>query len=126
MRPPLSALAAALVLLGSGGCGGGDGEPSTQCKAETENAARAAVVAAAYEEGRIGTQAEVDASFPGDESLFDEDGNMLLYEDISGLTRARFDEWVTSGGYIRGEVQRDMLAAQEQVRGGRLARLLAG
>ena len=51
MRPPLSALAAALVLLGSGGCGGGDGEPSTQCKAETENAARAAVVAAAYEEG---------------------------------------------------------------------------
>ena len=116
MRPPLSALAAALVLLGSGGCGGGDGEPSTQCKAETENAARAAVVAAAYEEGRIGTQAEVDASFPGDESLFDEDGNMLLYEDLSGLTRARFDEWVTSGGYIRGEVQRDMLAAQEQVR----------
>ena len=73
------------------------------------------MVAAAYEEGRIGTQAEVDASFPGDKSLFDDDGNMLLYEDLSGLTRARFDEWVASGGYIRGEVQLDALAAQEQV-----------
>ena len=116
MRPRLGAVAAMLVLIGFAGCGGDDGEPSAQCKAETENAARAAVIAAAYEEGRIGTRAQVDAAFPGDESLFDEDGNMLLYEDLSGLTRARFDEWVSSGGYIRGEVQRDALAAQEQVR----------
>ena len=48
----------------------------------------------------------MDASFPGDESLFDEDGNMLLYEDILGPDAGWFDEWVTSGGYIRGEVQR--------------------
>ena len=121
MRPRLGAAAAmAVVLLSAGllsaGCGGDDGEPSAECKAETENAARAAVIAAAYEEGRIGTQAEVDASFPGDESLFDDDGNMLLYDDLDGLTRARFDEWVANGSYIRGDVQQDAVAAQEQVR----------
>jgi hypothetical protein len=113
VRPPLSALAAALVLLGSGGCGGG-GEPSNQCKAETENAARAAVIAAAYEEGRIGTRAEVDASFPGDESLFDAEGNMRSYDELEGITRARFDEWA-SGPAIPGDVQLEAAAAKSQV-----------
>jgi hypothetical protein len=115
VRPRLGAAAAIALVLCSAGCGGDEGEPSAQCKAETENAARAAVIAAAYEEGKIGTQAEVDAAFPGDESLFDEDGNMLLYDDLHGLTRARFDEWVANGAYIRGEVQLDANQAMEQV-----------
>jgi hypothetical protein len=116
VRPRLGAAAVIVLVLCSAGCGGDEGEPSTQCKAETENAARAAVIAAAYEEGRIGTQAEVDAAFPGDQTLFDDDGNMIPYDELKGLTQSRFDEWVANGAYIRGEVQRDAFAAQDQVR----------
>lgn len=116
VRRAAVAVVAMLALLVSAGCGGGDGEPSTQCKAETENAARAAVIAEAYEQGRIGTKAEVDAAFPGDESLFDADGHMLEYSALKGITRARFDEWVANGAYIRGDVQLEADLAMKQVR----------
>jgi hypothetical protein len=117
VRWAVAAVVAMLALFVSAGCGGGeDGEPSTQCKAETENAARAAVIAEAYEQGRIGTKAQVDAAFPGDQSLFDADGHMLQYSELKGIMAARFDEWVANGPYIHGEVQREAFAAQEQVR----------
>ena len=113
----MGAFASVLVLVASAGCGGeDDAEARTRCQIESENAARAAVVAAAYEEGRLGTQAEVDADFPGDESIFDSEGNMLLYDDLEGLTRARFDEWAVGGRSVRGEVQVEAAAAKEQVR----------
>jgi hypothetical protein len=115
VREAVGAFVAMLVLLVSSGCGG-DEEPSAQCKAETENAARAAVIAEAYEQGRIGTKAEVDAAFPGDESLFDADGHMIPYSELKGITAARFDEWVANGAYIRGQVQQESFAASEQVR----------
>ena len=105
------------VLLVSFGCGGdGDAEASAQCKAESENTARAAVIAEAYEQGRIGTTAEVDAAFPGDATLFDADEHMIPYDELEGVTRARFDEWAANGPYIHGEVQLEAFAAQEQVR----------
>ena len=116
MRQALGAFASVLALVASAGCGGeNDAEGRTRCQIESENAARAAVIAAAYEEGRLGTQAEVEADFPGDESIFDSDGNMLLYDDLEGITRARFDEWAAGGRSVRGEVQLEAAIAKEQV-----------
>jgi predicted transcriptional regulator len=62
VRVAAPAVAAMLVLVVSSGCGG-DAEATAQCKAESENNARAAVIAEAYEQGRIGTTAEVVADW---------------------------------------------------------------
>lgn len=117
MRPVLGAFATVLLLVASAGCGGDDdAEARARCQIESENAARAAVIAQAFEEGRLGTRAEVDADFPGDQSIFDADGRMIPYDELEGITRARFDEWAASGRSVRGDVQLEAAAAKEQVR----------
>jgi len=115
----VSVAAAALALL-TGGCGG-DGEPSEAyrvCQLQTENTARADAVRFAYEQGRLGTQAELDADFPGDQSIFDDEGSMLTYEGLGalrGLTQARFNEWVATDDYLAGPVQLEASAAKDRV-----------
>lgn len=115
----VAAAAVALALL-AGGCGGDD-EPSEAykvCQIQTENAARADAVRLAYEQDRLGTQAEIDADFPGDQSIFDADGKMLTYEELGalgGLTQARFNEWVGSDDYLPGPVQVEAAAAKNRV-----------
>lgn len=104
------------MLLAAAGCG--DDEPSAAyraCRAETENAARAEVVRIAYEQGRIGTRAEIEADLPAAKEFFDAEGNMLRYEELDGITRSRFDRWVANDDYLAGPVQREAFAAQDRV-----------
>lgn len=118
MTRSLAVAGAALTLLVMSACGGG-GEPSAEyrrCQAETQNSARAEVVRLAYEQGRLGTQAEIEADFPGGGGqIFDEEGRMIPYEELQGLAKARFDEWVATDDYLAGPVQREAFAAHERV-----------
>lgn len=114
---PLVLVAAALVLLAAG-CGGSDGPSDAyrNCQRGAENAARADALRIAYEQGRLGTQAEVSADFPGGgEQIFDEEGRMIPYEELRGLARARFDEWAATDDYPGRQVQLEMLAAERRV-----------
>ena len=111
-------LTAALALLAATGCGGDD-EPSEayrNCQRGSENAARAEALRIAYEQGRLGTQAEVSADFPGGgEQLFDSEGNMIPYDELEPLTQGRFDEWAATDEYPGRQVQLEMLAAERRV-----------
>ena len=105
-------LLAALTLPGCGG--GDDSEGRANCEAEARNAAQAAVIAKAFRQGELGTRAEVQAHFTQEDRLFDERGRMLPYSELSGLTRARFNSYRSSGA-IPGEVQSDLAAARQRV-----------
>ena len=85
---------------------------------QSENTARADAVRFAYEDGRLGTQAEIDADFPGEQSIFDDEGSVLTYEELGalgGLTQARFNEWVASDDYLAGPVPLEASAAKDRV-----------
>jgi hypothetical protein len=113
----LAAVAVALALLPAAGCGGDEepSEASVRCRTEAENAARADVVRVAYEQGRLGTQEEIEADLPGGSALFDSEGRMLPYGELEGLVKARFNRWVANDDYLAGPVQRDAYAAQDRV-----------
>jgi hypothetical protein len=106
--------AAALVIAG---CGGDDAEERERaaCQARVKNAAEAAAIAKAYERGDLGTQAEVQSHFTPDDRLFDEQGHMLPYEELTGLTRGRFDDYRAGGGFP-GEVREELQSASAAVR----------
>jgi hypothetical protein len=105
-------LLAALVL---GACGGDDdGEARRACEAEARNAAQAAVIAEAFEQGKLGTRAEVQAHFTPEDRVFDEQGRMLPYGELEGLTRARFNSYRASSA-IPGDVQGELAAARRRV-----------
>jgi hypothetical protein len=113
------ALVAALALLAAGGCGGDD-EPSEayrNCQAREQNIARADALRLAYEQDRLGTQAEVSAEFPGGGGdLFDDDGRMIPYQELPPQTRARFDRWAASGEIPSTKARLEMAAAEEKVK----------
>lgn len=114
MRRAASAasLLAALVL---GACGGDDdAEARRACEAEARNAAQAAVIAEAFEQGRLGSRAEVQSHFTPEDRLFDERGSMLPYSELQGLTRARFNSYRASSA-IPGDVQGELAAARRRV-----------
>jgi hypothetical protein len=107
-----ASLLAALVL---GACGGDDdSEARRACEAEARNAAQAAVIAEAFEQGKLGTQAEVLEHFRPDDRLFDEQGRMRPYSELQGLTRARFNSYRASSA-IPGDVQGELAAARRRV-----------
>jgi hypothetical protein len=104
-----------LAALALGGCGGDDdAEARSACEAEARNAAQAAVIAKAFEQGRLGSRAEVQAHFTPQDRLFDERGRMRPYSELQGLTRARFNSYRSSSA-IPGEVQSELAAARGQV-----------
>ena len=110
MRPcPTAALvlAAAVALAG---CSGDEPAAEAQranCRAQAENTAEAAVIANAYRRGEL-TRKEVEAHFTPDDRIFDEQGRMVPYRELEGLTRARFDEYrgnTPFPGRVRNELQ---------------------
>jgi hypothetical protein len=84
------ALAAAPV-----GCGGGDSEAKRECEAKAKSAAEAAVVARYYEQGKIGTQAQIEREIAHPKlRFFDASGDMLPYDELSPRAQVVFSEWV--------------------------------
>jgi hypothetical protein len=114
----VAAAAAALALLAAAGCGGDD-EPSAEyrnCQAESENLARAEVLRMAFEDGRLGTQAEVEADFgPGGGKLFDAQGRMVPYDELEGVVKGEFAEWQATSEFPGRQIQLEMLAAERRV-----------
>ena len=103
-------LAAAALLLS--GCGDDTDERElARCKANVTNAAQAAVLAKAFERGDLGTQAQVQSHFTPKDRIFDDQGRMLPYSKLHGLTRGRFDEYRASEA-IPGNVQSELAAAR--------------
>lgn len=112
MRIAVAVLLAATATV-LGGCGGDeDGQAAANCRAEARNAAQAAVLADAWEDGELGTREDVMSHFTEDDRIFDEQGRMVPYEELEGLTKGRFDSWRASSA-IPGEVQHDMAVARE-------------
>ena len=86
----LLAVAAALA-----GCGGGDSDAQKLCEANAKNAAETAVVARYYAEGKIGTQAEIEREIAHpDLRFFDEEGNLLSWNQMSPKAQAVFAKWI--------------------------------
>ena len=110
----------ALALLPAG-CGQDDREQyhaAGNCRAEANNAARAAAIAKAYEDGLLGTQSEVEADFNIPTTrIFDDRGRMIPLSDLKGIDRARFEEWqVSPSPLLRGEVRERLQDARSRVR----------
>lgn len=113
MRAIVSAasLLAALTLTG---CGGDDDAERANCEARVSNAAQADVIADAFEQGKLGTRADVQSHFTPEDRLFDEQGRMLPYTELRGFTRARFNSYRSSSA-IPGDVQNELAAARQRV-----------
>ena len=116
MRPSAAAalvLAAALALAGCGDDGAAEAQRAN-CRAQAENTAEAAAIAEAYRRGDL-TRKEVEAHFAPDDRIFDEQGRMVPYRELEGLTRARFDEYRGNAPF-RGRVRDDLQDASRKVR----------
>jgi hypothetical protein len=97
------------------GCGGDDAEEQqASCRSRLTNEAAAAAIAKSYERGDI-TRAEVQSHFAPEDRIFDEQGRMVPYQELKGLTRGRFDEWRGNGPYP-GEVREAIQSARSEVR----------
>ncbi len=113
-------LAAALVLAAAvalAACGGDDRAAEVKranCRAQAKNTAEAAVIAEAYRRGDL-TRKEVQAHFAPDDRIFDEQGRMIPYLELEGLTRARFDEYRGNAPF-RGRVRDELQDADRRVR----------
>jgi hypothetical protein len=85
--PGLEIVAAALAALVLGlGCGGGDKEAKQRCFDDAYNAAEAAVVARAYDKGKLGSRKQVEAELgiperPGSD-YFDSEGHLIPYRKL--------------------------------------------
>ena len=117
MKPYLAAalvLAAAVALAA---CGGDDRAAEVQranCRAHARNTAEAAVIAEAYRRGDL-KRKEVQAHFAPDDRIFDEQGRMVPYSELEGLTRARFDEYRGTAPW-RGRVRDELQDADRRLR----------
>ena len=107
-------LVAAVVLAGCGGDDRADEAQRANCQAEAKNTAAAAVIAKAYRRGDL-TRKEVEAHFAPDDRIFDEQGRMVPYRELEGLTRARFDEYRGNAPF-RGRVRNELQDAGRRVR----------
>ena len=110
-----------LAALLPAGCGQDDREQykaASSCRAETDNAARAAAIAQAYEDGLLGTQAEVESDFNiSSTKIFDGSGHMIPFSDLKGIDKARFEVWMVSPSpLLRGGVRVRLLDARSRVR----------
>ena len=79
-----AACIAALVV--ASGCGGQDKEAKQRCRDETYNAAEAAAVGRMYDEGKLGSQTEVERELgvpgrPGSD-YFDAQGHLIPYRRL--------------------------------------------
>ena len=110
-----AALAGVAVVLA--GCGGDDRAAEAEranCRARVENAAEAAVIAEAFRRGDL-TRKEVEAHFTPDDRIIDDQGRMVPYRELEGLTRARFDEY-RGNGVFPGRVRNELQDAARRVR----------
>ena len=57
----------------------------------------------------------MEAHFTPDDRIFDEQGRMVPYGELQGLTRARFDEYRGNGPF-RGRVRNELQDAGRRVR----------
>jgi hypothetical protein len=87
-----------LVVLVLAACGGEDNpEARQQCIAEARSAAEADVVATFIQAGRIGTREEIERELDHpDLRFFDDDGQLLPYEDMSPEARTVFNRWLVT------------------------------
>jgi hypothetical protein len=78
------------------GCGGdGDSEATRRCIAEAKSAAEAEVVATFYQAGRIGTREQIEREIDHPSlRFFDENDQMLAYEEMTPAARAAFNRWL--------------------------------
>jgi hypothetical protein len=94
-----SAVVAALALAASA-CGG-DEEAREDCLSEAYNAAEAAAVVRAYEQGQLGSRERVESELSGPPgggaSFFDDSGRMIPYERLDLDHKIQFIAWMTTG-----------------------------
>ena len=89
-----AALLLALVLVVAA-CGGDDSEARQQCIAAAKSAAEVEVVATFFQAGRIGTRAQIERELDHPSlRFFDEDGQLLPYEELTPAARAAFSRWL--------------------------------
>ena len=115
MRPSLAALvlAAAVAFAGCGDDRDAEAERAS-CQAQARNTAEAAAIAQAYRRGDL-TRKEVEAHFAPDDRIFDEQGRMVPYHELEGLTRARFDEFRGTAPF-RDRVREQLQDADRRLR----------
>jgi hypothetical protein len=83
------------LALAAAGCGGGDSEAERACVANAKNAAEVAVVARFYEEGKLGTQAQIEREIAHPNlRFFDGAGDLLPYDRMSPRAQIIFTKWV--------------------------------
>ncbi len=117
MRSSPAAALALVATIALAGCGGEDRAAEAQranCQAQATNTAEAAAIAKAYQRGDL-TRKEVEAHFTPDDRIFDEQGRMIPYRKLEGLTRARFDEYRGNTPF-RGRVRDELQDASRRVR----------
>ena len=83
------------LALAAAGCGGGDSEAERACVANAKNAAEAAVVARFYEQGKLGTQAQIEREIAHPNlRFFDDSAHLLPYDRMSPKAKIIFTQWI--------------------------------
>jgi hypothetical protein len=77
-------------------CGGDDdSEARRQCIAAARSAAEVEVVATFFQAGRIGTREQIERELDHPSlRFFDENGQLLPYEELTPAARAAFSRWL--------------------------------
>lgn len=121
----LLAVCAAFALAGAG-CGGSKGDATTQpssCEIAAENAAAAKIARAAYNQGKLGSEASLAAYFKSvpRSAYLDAAGHLKPWGAFSGSRRFDLESWM---GHVEGgksPVGDRMYAARMHVRNAGLA-----
>jgi hypothetical protein len=86
------------LLLAAAGCGGEDDAQAQTCRDQAYNAAEAAVVAEFYEQGKLGTRAQVEKQLAHEGmEFFDEGGRLIPYEQLDADEQTVFLAWMNTG-----------------------------
>jgi hypothetical protein len=96
-RTAVAALAFAVAL---SGCGG-DAEAKEKCLSDAYRAAEVSTVIRLYEEGKLGTQKQIESELSGPPgggaSFFDDEGHFIPFQRLDVAHKNQFIAWMTTG-----------------------------
>jgi hypothetical protein len=96
-RASAAALAIAFALCGCGE----DNQAREACLEDAYRAAEIRAVVRLYEEGKLGTQKQIESEMSGPPgggaSFFDDEGHFILYEQLDFAHKNQFIAWMSTG-----------------------------
>lgn len=101
----------AIALLFASGCGGGGRKSSQECAAVANRAAMA-VVARAFDAGKLGTRAQIEHR-SGPRPRFTKSGHLKL-DGLSVVDQGTFDDWMRHDPVVLGATGRAQDAAMQR------------